>query len=213
MGLFTKDIKSMEDLFVHYLQDIYYAEKQITKALPKMIDSASEAKLERGLQAHLRETQGQIKRLERIFEMLGQEAKGTRCPAIDGILKEGDDVVGEVDQEDGRVMDAAVVGACQAVEHYEIARYNALIHWAIELGRSDCAGVLHENLAEEEAANDKLTAVADERIGLSAPRRAAARGRRSAAPRQSARRTAAKRGRAAAKKKTQGKKTRSHRRA
>jgi ferritin-like metal-binding protein YciE len=166
MGLFSKDIKTLDDLFLHGLQDIYYAENQIIKALPKMIENAKNAQLKKGFKTHLEETENQVKRLEQVFEMLPSEAKGTKCPAIDGILKEGDDIMGEVADDD--VLNVAIIGAGQAVEHYEIARYGALIAWATELGRSDCAAVLKKNLAEEKATDAKLTAMAQQRVNPSA---------------------------------------------
>jgi len=176
MGLFTKDIKTLDDLFLHGLQDIYYAENQIIKALPKMIEKASKAGLKKGFETHLAETENQVKRLEQVFEMLPAEASGKKCPAIDGILKEGDEVMGEVADDD--VLDVAIVAAAQAVEHYEIARYGALIAWASELGRNDCAAVLKKNLAEEKATDAKLNAMAEKRVNAHAnplPRRRSAR--------------------------------------
>ena len=158
MGIFSKDIKSMDDLFLHGLQDIYYAENQIIKALPKMIDLATNRDLSAGLKSHLEETRGQISRLQQVFAKLGKEPKGTTCPAIDGIIKEADETAGEV--EDKAVLDAAVVANCQAVEHYEIARYGTLIAWAEELGHSDVVRFLTTNLNEEKAANTKLNTVA-----------------------------------------------------
>ena len=109
MGWFSSDIKSVDDLFLHTLQDIYYAEHQIEKALPQMIDKASDAELKRGFKAHLAQTKGQIKRLDQVFKKLKQQPKGTKCPAIDGIIDEAEDVAGEVD--DKRVLDAALIAA------------------------------------------------------------------------------------------------------
>ncbi len=159
MGLFTKDIATLDDLFVHQLQDIYYAEHQITKALPKMIDKATDPQLKAGFEQHLRETEGQIRRLEQVFEMHGHSPKAVTCPAIDGIIKEANEVAGEV--ADKRVLDAALIAAAQAVEHYEIARYGTLVAWARQLGRSDCAAILDETLAEEKATDEKLTGLAE----------------------------------------------------
>src|SRR5437588_12690089 len=121
MGLFTKDIKTMNDLFVHQLQDIYYyyAEKQLVKALPKMADKATDKQLKQGFLTHLDETRTHVQRLEEVFRMHGAEIKAVDCPAIDGIIKEADDVAGEVD--DKTVLDAALINAAQAAEHYEIA--------------------------------------------------------------------------------------------
>ena len=158
MGLFTKDIATLDDLFVHQLQDVYYAENQITKALPKMISKATSPELKAGFEQHLRETEGQIARLERVFEMHGQQVKAVTCPAIDGIIKEANEVAGEI--ADKSVLDAGLIAAAQAVEHYEIARYGTLVAWAKELGREDCASVLAETLAEEKATDDKLTQLA-----------------------------------------------------
>ncbi len=158
MGIFTKDIKTFDDLLLHGLQDIYYAEKQITKALPKMIDKATNRDLKTGLTNHLEETNNQIVRLEKVFEKLGQEPKGTTCPAIDGIIKEADETAGEI--EDKAVLDAAIVANCQAVEHYEIARYGTLIAWAEAGGHEEIVRFLTTNLNEEKAANTKLNTVA-----------------------------------------------------
>jgi ferritin-like metal-binding protein YciE len=178
VGLFSKDIKTFDDLFLHGLQDLYYAENQIIKALPKMIESAKDAKLKQGFKTHLAETENQVKRLEQVFELLEAEAKGKKCPAIDGIIAEGDEVMGEVADDD--VLNAAIIGAAQAVEHYEIARYGTLIAWATEIGRNDCAAVLKKNLAEEKATDEKLTAMAQGRVN---PRAAPS-------PRQRTRKTA-----------------------
>src|SRR5438552_14328003 len=125
MGLFSKDIRTMDDLFVHTLQDIYYAENQIVKSLPTMIEKSSDPQLKQGFKAHLEETKNHVKRLEQVFKMHGQQVKAVDCPAIDGILEEAEDVAGEVDNKD--VLDAAIIASAQAVEHYEITRYGALI--------------------------------------------------------------------------------------
>ena len=166
MGFFTKDIKTMDDLFVHTLRDIYYAENQIVKALPDMIDKATDAGLKQGLQAHLGETKNHVKRLEQVFQMHGVNVTGDDCPAIDGNLEEADDVAGEV--EDKAVLDAALIASGQAVEHYEITRYGTLIAWAKQLGRPDCASVLQQNLDEEKAADAKLTALAEQKVNRKA---------------------------------------------
>jgi ferritin-like metal-binding protein YciE len=158
MGIFTKDIKSMDDLFLHGLQDIYYAENQIIKALPTMIEQATNRDLEAGLRLHLDETKKQVERLDKVFEKLGQKPSGADCPAIDGIIKEANSTTGEVD--DKSVLDAALVAAAQAVEHYEICRYGTLIAWAEELGHDDVVRFLTTNLNEEKAANTKLNTVA-----------------------------------------------------
>ena len=159
MGLFSKDIKTFDDLFVHTLQDIYYAEKQILKALPKMIEKASSAQLKNGLESHRKETETHVKRVEQVFEMHGAKAKAVDCPAIDGIIKEANEIVADI--ADKEVLDAAIIAAAQAVEHYEITRYGTLVEWAKQLGRADCASVLEQNLSEEKAADKKLTSLAE----------------------------------------------------
>jgi ferritin-like metal-binding protein YciE len=166
MGLFTKDIKTMDDLFVHVLQDIYYAENQIVRSLPDMIEKATNRELKQGLKSHLSETENHIRRLEQVFKMHGSEVKGVDCPAIDGIIEEAEDIAGEV--EDKTVLDAALIAAAQAVEHYEITRYGTLIAWAHELGRDDCAAVLQKTLDEEKAADKKLTTIAESRVNRKA---------------------------------------------
>jgi len=158
MGFFTKDIKTMEDMFLHGLQDIYYAEKQITKALPKMMGLATNRDLAAGFKLHLEETEKQIGRLDQVFAKLGKTPQGVQCPAIDGLIKESDETTGDID--DKSVMDAALVANAQAVEHYEIARYGTLIAWANELGHEDVIRLLTTNLNEEKATNTKLNTLA-----------------------------------------------------
>jgi ferritin-like metal-binding protein YciE len=189
MGLFFKEIKSLEDLFLHGLEDLYYAENQIVKSLPKMIENAHDAELKRGLQQHLRATENQIKRLQQVFKLNDRQASGAKCPAIDGILREGNDLMGEIEAED--VLNVGIVAAAQAVEHYEITRYGALIAWARELGRNSSVPLLQANLKEEKAADQKLTAIAEQRVNAKseggkkaasmARRRKSASGRRSKA--------------------------------
>ncbi|MEJ1158382.1 YciE/YciF ferroxidase family protein [Prosthecomicrobium sp. N25] len=166
MGLFAKDIATMDDLFVHQLKDIYYAEKRITKSLPTMIEKATSPELKQGFQKHLGETENHVRRLEQVFRMHGVEPAAVTCAAIDGILEEADEVAGEV--KDKEVLDAALAAAAQAVEHYEITRYGTLIAWARELGRSDCADVLKQTLDEEKATDAKLTQLAESRINRKA---------------------------------------------
>jgi len=164
MGLFTKDIKTMNDLFVHRLKDIYYAEKRIVGALPIMIEKTTSHELRQAFEKHLIETKNHVKRVEQAFQMLGVEAEAVTCPTIEGIIDEADEVAGEV--VDKKVLDAALIAAAQTVEHYEMARYGALIAWAKELGRDDCASVLRQNLVEESAADRKLTEIAETRVNL-----------------------------------------------
>jgi ferritin-like metal-binding protein YciE len=149
MGLFAKDLNTMDDLFVHALRDIYYAENRFVKALPDMIEKASNPQLKQAFRSHL-----------------GAEVKGVDCPAFDGLIEEADDLADEV--EDRKVLDAALIAAAQAVEHYEIARYGSLIAWAKELGRSDCASVLEKNLAEEKTADRRLTVLAESGVNTAA---------------------------------------------
>ena len=166
MGLFSKDIETFEQLYVHQLEDLYYAEQQITKALPKMIEKATDPELRSGFQQHLAESKQHVERVEQVFEMHGVKAQTVTCQAIDGLIKEANEVVGEVD--DKQVLDAALIAAAQAVEHYEIARYGTLVSWAKRLGRNDCAAVLEKNLADEKATDAKLTRLADSRINQAA---------------------------------------------
>ena len=168
MGRFTKDIRTMNDLFVHQLQDIYYAEKQLVNALPKMAEKATDKQLRQGFLTHLDETKIHVQRLERVFQMHGAEVKAVDCPAIDGIIEEADEVIGEV--EDKSVLDAALINAAQAAEHYEITRYGSLIAWAKRLGRNDCASVLRKTLDEERATDKKLTTLAESKINFRAAR-------------------------------------------
>jgi ferritin-like metal-binding protein YciE len=162
MGLFTHDIKTLDDLFVHTLQDIYYAEHQITKALPKMIAKATHPELKQSFETHLRQTETQIQRLEQVFQMHGHKPKAVTCPAINGIIEEANEVAGEIADKD--VLDAALIASAQAVEHYEITRYGTLIAWAKRLGRDDCASVLQQNLEEEKATDHLLTAMAERQV-------------------------------------------------
>ena len=166
MGLFTKDIATLDDLYVHQLQDVYYAENQITKALPKMIDKATSPQLKANFQTHLMETEGQIERLKRVFEMHGLTPKAVTCAAMDGIVKEANEISGEV--SDKQVLDAALIAAAQAVEHYEIARYGTLVAWANQLGRENEAELLQQTLDEEHATDKKLTALAEGKINANA---------------------------------------------
>ena len=158
MGIFTKDIANMDDLLLHGLKDIYYAENQIIKSLPKLIEKATNRDLTKGLKDHLEETKNQVARLDQVFKKLGQDPQGVQCPAIDGLISEADEVAGEV--ADKEVLDAAIIGSAQAVEHYEIARYGTLIAWAESVGHDDIVRLLNTNLNEEKAADRKLSSVA-----------------------------------------------------
>lgn len=166
MGLFTRDFKSLEDLFLHGLQDIYYAEQQIVKTLPDLIEQVSTSELKQGLKEHLKQSQNHVWRLEIVFAALGEKPKGVRCKGIDGILSEGNELIGN--SEGRSVIEAAVIASAQAVEHYEITRYGDLIAWAQEMGRKDLVKPLRENLREEKAADKKLTSVAQAKINKKA---------------------------------------------
>ncbi|TDR93339.1 ferritin-like domain-containing protein [Enterovirga rhinocerotis] len=166
MGLFSSPIKTMDDLYLHTIQDIYYAEAQIAKALPKMMDQAANPQLKAAFQRHLGETQEQVRRLERVFGLLGQPAKGATCPAINGIIEEAEELLSDCD--DPAVRDAAMLAAAQAVEHYEISRYGTLIAWSKQAGRSDVADLLSETLAEEKATDETLSALAEKSVNRQA---------------------------------------------
>ena len=166
MGLFTRDTKTINDLFVHTLRDIYYAEQQIVKSLPEMIERAHDAQLKQALQSHLGESKNHVKRVEEVFRLHGSDARGVDCPAIDGIIEEAEDVAGDVADE--HVLDAAIIAAAQAVEHYEITRYGSLVAWAKQLGRADCASILQRTLDEEKATDKKLTQMAESAVNLRA---------------------------------------------
>jgi ferritin-like metal-binding protein YciE len=170
MGLLSKPIKTLDDLFVHTLQDVYDAEQRITKALQKMIEKVSDPQLKQAFQSHLAETRGQITRVEQVFRLHGEEPKAVTCRAIVGILEEADEITGDASDQD--VLDAAALAATQAVEHYEIARYGTLIAWARQLGRDDCARALEPTLQEEKAADLKLTEIAEARVNRLAAQRA-----------------------------------------
>jgi ferritin-like metal-binding protein YciE len=166
MGLFSKDIMSMNDLLLHALADIYYAEQQIVKALPEMIKKATDTQLKDSFQTHLRESEMHAKRLEQVFQKLGVKAQAVDCPAIDGIIKEANEFAGEV--ADKSVLDAALIAAAQAVEHYEITRYGTLIAWAKLLGHRDIVTLLQQTLDEENATDRKLTSMAEAKVNRKA---------------------------------------------
>ncbi|HSH63833.1 ferritin-like domain-containing protein [Methyloceanibacter sp.] len=159
-------LKSLEDLFVHLLKDMYYAEKQILKALPKMAKKADSDELRQAFEHHLKETEGQVDRLEQVFELCGIKAAGKSCPAIKGILEEGAE--GMKDAKDPDVLDAGMIADAQAVEHYEIARYGTMIAWANQLGMGDAANLLQQNLDQEYGADRLLTDLAEGRLNRQA---------------------------------------------
>ena len=151
--------KTLEDLFLDTLKDIYYAEKQILKTLPKMARAAESEQVRAGFEQHAMETEGQIERLEQVFELIGKAPRGKTCDAILGIIEEGKEIMTEF--KGTQALDAGLVSSAQAVEHYEIARYGTLKTWARQLGLNDAVKLLDQNLQEEVATDKKLTQVAE----------------------------------------------------
>jgi ferritin-like metal-binding protein YciE len=162
----ANDDKSLSELFEHALKDIYYAEKKIYRALPKMIKAAQSEELSSALSEHREETAQQIERLEKVFEMIGKKAKGERCDAIDGILEEGTGLLEDFAKT--RAGDPAIIFSCQAVEHYEITRYGSMAAFARQLGMEEAAAILDDILAEEKAADEKLSALAEADVNAAA---------------------------------------------
>jgi ferritin-like metal-binding protein YciE len=148
----------MEDLFLHTLKDVYHAEKQVLRALPKMAKKVGSPELKEAFETHRTETEGQIERLEKIFEMLGKRAQGKPCAAMEGLVEESKEAMEEI--EDKQVLDAALLSDAQAVEHYEITRYGTMIAWANQLGMKDAVPLLEETLAEEKKTDELLNQLA-----------------------------------------------------
>jgi ferritin-like metal-binding protein YciE len=159
-------VKTMEDLFVDTLKDIYYAEKHILKALPSMVKKAGDKKLKEALETHRKETEGQIDRLEQVFKLMDAPARGKKCEAIEGIIAEAKHHIEEI--EDPQVLDAGMIGSAQAVEHYEITRYGTLIAWAKQLGRGDAVELLEETLEEEKHTDQLLSEIAESAVNQKA---------------------------------------------
>jgi len=155
-------MKTMDQLFHALLQDVYYAEKELTKALPKMAKEAENDDLKEAFTNHLEETKNHVQRLEKAFEMIGKPAKGKKCDAILGIVAEGKEVIDEVDDAD--TLDAGLIASGQAAEHYEIARYGTLCAWARQLGKPQIERLLHETLEEEKKADALLTKIAEKSV-------------------------------------------------
>ncbi|MGZ5523239.1 MAG: YciE/YciF ferroxidase family protein [Chthoniobacterales bacterium] len=151
-------IKTMEDLFVDTLKDVYYAEKQILKALPEMVRTARTSELKKALETHRKETEGQIERLETMFKGLDVTARGKKCEAIEGIIREANHHMQEI--ENDNVLDAGMIASAQAVEHYEICRYGTLIEWAKDLGMEEASELLETTLEQEKNADKLLTQIA-----------------------------------------------------
>jgi ferritin-like metal-binding protein YciE len=158
--------KTLDDLFLHTLKDIFYAEKQILRALPKMAKAAESEELRQAFEVHREETQGQIERLEQIFEMLGKQARGVACEAINGIIEEGKEIMEDFAESDA--LDAGILSSAQAVEHYEITRYGTLKTWAAELGLTDAVALLDQTLQEEKKTDKLLTQLAEARVNVKA---------------------------------------------
>ena len=158
--------KTLHDLFLHTLKDIYYAEKKIQRNLKKMEKGAESEELRQAFVTHREETEGQIERLEQVFEMLGKPARGVTCEAINGILEEGESIM--EDFGGSEAADAGILAAAQAVEHYEIVRYGTLKTWAQELGMTDAEKLLDQNLQEEKKTDQLLTQLAEARVNRNA---------------------------------------------
>jgi len=159
-------MSNLNDLFVHFVRDMYYAEKQILKELPKMARKAQSAELKELFEEHREETEGQVERLEQVFEELGLKARGVTCVAIQGILDEGKEIMEETSDDDAR--DSGMIAAAQAVEHYEITRYGTMITWAERLGLDKARKLLAETLEQEKAADGKLTRLAERSLNKKA---------------------------------------------
>lgn len=164
-------IKTLEDLFTDGLKDIYYAERKIIAALKKMSRGAQSQDLKAAFDKHLQETEGQVERLVQVFELLGKPARGKTCPAIDGILEEGQEIMEEYN--DSEALDAGLLAAAQTVEHYEIARYGTLKSWAMQLGKNDVAKLLEATLLEETKTDQALTQLAEAKVNAKGKQKAA----------------------------------------
>ena len=159
-------LNSLEDLFVEQLRDLYDAENQLVKALPKMAKAASAPELRKAFDGHLEETKRHVDRLEQVFNMLGQKAKGETCAAMEGLVKEGGEMISE--KGDPKVKDAGLIACAQRVEHYEIAGYGCVRSWAQQLGKFEAARLLEETLNEEKHADEKLNTIAEGQVNLQA---------------------------------------------
>lgn len=158
--------KTLDDMMYDLMKDVYYAERAILKALPKMAKGANSEQLRKALEKHKEETEGQIERLQKVFEIFGKRAQGKTCPAIDGIVEEGEEILKEF--KGAPALDAGLLAAAQAAEHYEISRYGTLKSWAQTLGKDDAAKLLDETLKEEFATDEALTKMAESKINQSA---------------------------------------------
>lgn len=159
-------MKTLQDLFLHHLKDIYHAEKQILRALPKMAKNSATPELKQAFEQHREETIGQVERLEKVFEMLDRRARGEPCEAIQGLIAEAEEVLEDFTDPEAR--DAGLAAAGQAVEHYEIARYGTLKTWALQLGLRDAANLLDQTLQEEKKADALLTKLSENTLNAKA---------------------------------------------
>lgn len=158
--------KTLEDLFTDMLKDVYYAERKILKALPKMARGAQSPELKAAFEKHRDQTEVHVERLQQVFDMIGKAARGKTCPAIDGIIEEGEEVMEAF--KGAPALDAGLLATAQAVEHYEIARYGTLRNWAMLLGQKEAAKILNNTLSEEEATDAALTNLADGSVNQAA---------------------------------------------
>jgi ferritin-like metal-binding protein YciE len=159
-------LNNLNDLLIHELKDLYNAENQIAKALPKMVEAASSKELKTAFQNHLSETKIQIERLDQVFEIIGEKATGEKCKAMEGIIREAEDMLDE--KANKSVMDAALIASAQRVEHYEIAGYGTVCTYAKQLGMKDVMDLLQMNLSEEKKTDEKLTFLAEQTINIKA---------------------------------------------
>ena len=159
-------IDTLDDLFLHTLKDILYAERKMLKALPKMERKATDAKLKALFVSHRDQTEGHVIRLEDVFDILGKPARGAKCDAMVGLVEEAEGLMADID--DPETMDAALISLSQAIEHYEIARYGTLVAWARQLGHADAASLLKQTLDEEYSADKSLSKLAEQRLKAAA---------------------------------------------
>lgn len=155
-------VNTLNDLFVETLKDLYYVEKKLVKTLPKMAQKASSQDLKEAIQTHLSETETHVQRLEQVFELLDQKASAKTCEALEGLIREAEETMGEIADE--QTLDAAIISSAQTVEHYEIARYGTLACWAAEIGNTEVAELLEQTLEEEKAADEKLSEIAEDAV-------------------------------------------------
>jgi ferritin-like metal-binding protein YciE len=159
-------VKTLEDLFHETLKDIYYVEKKLVKTLPKMAKKATSPELKQAIEDHLAETETQVQRLEQVFEAIDKRAVAKKCEAMDGLIREAEETLGEI--EDADTCDAAIISSAQTVEHYEIARYGTLIAWARDLNLRDAVSPLEQTLEEEKSADEKLSGLAEQSVNQQA---------------------------------------------